>query len=96
MGGLELIHSSCCSRPSCSDEDLVHVAALQQLTSLSLRVCRKITDKGLEQVAKLRQLKTLSLRGCAKITDAGQLATHDSPSLFIFFFPFQNGARIVV
>lgn len=41
------------------------------ITSLSLKGCRNITDKDLELIAKFQNLKTLSLSGCNNITDKG-------------------------
>jgi hypothetical protein len=54
-----------------SDADLVHVASLGNLRTLSLSYCENITDAGLMQVASLGNLQTLHLEGCGRITDAG-------------------------
>ncbi len=49
----------------------VGIACLQQLQTLDLNGCDKITDAGLQHISALQQLQTLSLERCVKIFDAG-------------------------
>lgn len=52
-----------------TDDDLVHLKKLPDITGLFLRRC-KITDKGLESLAGLTKLKFLYLTG-TEVTDKG-------------------------
>ncbi len=54
-----------------SDDGLTFIAAkFQNLTTLNLLNCQKITDLGLISLQKLKKLVLLNLTGCSNITDA--------------------------
>lgn len=61
-----------------ADDDL---AALPNLTALTLANCRDITDNGFTQLQNLSNLTTLSLSSCNKMTNAGFAAFSTLPKL---------------
>jgi len=54
-----------------TNDDLTHISGLENLTSLNLSGCWRITNAGLEHLKSLTNLTSLDLRDCSKITDAG-------------------------
>lgn len=74
-----------------TDDLLERIAALDEVTSLSLGGSRLVTDRGLRHLARMPRLERLDLQGTGRVTDEGLEVLRALPNLRVFEMAWHRG-----